>query len=328
MIREIKTGIFLALKNIFRKKFLFLLIVFIIALGFINMVFFTSFTNGLAAAMNEGVITMQFGNIIIEPKEDEIYINNADSVLRKVEAIPGVISATRRYDLGAVLKNKERTLASWMFQAIDPEKEQKVTIIQDFLIGDYLSENDRDEIVLGAHIAGKGSAAKFMPIEETLEAEIGDTITVIYNNGIMRDYRVKGVIDGRDFFAVMSSYITIKEAEDILNVSNKASNIYVRVPLGEEKKFIRKFQEVGINEELRTWEQKAGQANLIVGMFRTVNKIFYLVGIIIIFFTIYVATNINVISNRKQLGILKAIGIKKSSIVLSYVFLAIVYGSF
>ncbi|MBR9706682.1 hypothetical protein GOV14_06625, partial [Candidatus Pacearchaeota archaeon] len=145
MIHDFKTGLYLALRNIFRRKFLFLLIVFIIALGFINMVFFTSFTNGLATAINNGVIEMQFGNIVIEPKEDETFIDNADSVLRKIQAIPGVISATRRYNLGAVLQNeeKERTLASWMFQAIDPEREQRVTVIQDYLIGEYLSPNDK-----------------------------------------------------------------------------------------------------------------------------------------------------------------------------------------
>jgi len=330
MIIDLKTGLFLALKNIFRRKFLFLLIVFIISLGFINMVFFTSFTNGMINALNDGTITMQFGNIIIEPKNKEIYIDNADSVLRKIEAVPGVISATRRYDLSAVLTNEEneRTIGSWMFQAIDPEKEQKVTIMQNFLIGQYLLKNDRDEMMLGAHLAGTGSAAKYMPLGEALEVAEGDKVKVIYGNGITKEYRVKGVIDGRDFFAVMSSYITIKEAEEILNVSNKASNIYVRVPTGEEKEFIKKFQEIGVNQEIRSWEDKAGQAILIGGMFSTINKLFYAIGIILIFFTIYIATNINVINNRKQMGILKAIGIKKLTIVSSYIFTAMLYGFF
>jgi len=330
MIVDLKTGLFLALKTIFRKKFLFILIVFIIALGFINMVFFTAFTNGMANALNEGVITMQFGNIIIEPKEDEIYIDNADSILRKVEAIPGVISATRRYDLSAILTNEEndRTIGSWMFQAIDPEKEKKVTVIQDFLLGEYLLENDKDYMLLGAHLAGTGSAGKFMPLGETLEVEEGDKIKVTYSNGMKKEYKIKGVIDGRDFFAVMSSYITIKEAEDILNISNKASNIYVRIPTGQEKYFMRKFQEIGISQEIRSWESKAGQAGLVAGMFTVVNKIFYVVGIVLIFFTIFVATNINVINNRKQLGILKAIGIKKATMISSYIITAILYGFF
>jgi putative ABC transport system permease protein len=330
MLSDIRTGLFLALKNIFRKKLLFSLIVLIIALGFINMVFFTSFINGMMHALDDGVITMQYGNIIIQPKEDDIYIDNADSILRKVRSVSGVSAATRRYDLSAVLTNeqKEKTIGSWMFQAIDPEEEKEVTITQDFLIGQYLSQNDRDQIVLGAHLAGTGGAAKFMPIGEALEVGEGDKITVTYSNGLKKEYRVKGVIDGRDFFAVMSAYITIKEAEDILNLSNKASNIYVRVPTGQEEQFIRKFKELGINQEIRRWEDKAGQANLISGLFSVVNKIFYAVGIIIIFFTIYVATNINVINNRKQFGILKAIGVRRLTIKLSYVFTAVFYGIF
>ncbi len=330
MIADVKTGLLLALKGIFRKKVIFALIVFIIALGFVNMVFLPSFTNGMTHTINTQMITKHFGNIIIEPREGEKYIDNAEAVLKKIRAVPGVMAATRRYQLGAILQTEdgERTIASWLFQAIEPEEEKRVTDFQDFLLdGAYLSSSDRDEIMIGTHLAG-GDTQQFMPREETLEASVGDKVFVTYSNGVKKEYRVKGIIDSRDFNAVMSSYITIKEAEEILGVSGKASMIVVRVPTGQEAAFVRKFAELGISDKIRTWDQKATQGKLIGGMFDAVNKIFVAVGIIIIFFTIYVATSINVINRRKQLGILKALGIKKETIALSYIFMAVLFATF
>jgi putative ABC transport system permease protein len=325
----LKVSFFLAIKNIFSRKRLFAMTVLIVALSFVSVTFTSAMIAGVSETMNNQLINKMYGNIAIEPKEGESYINDVDILLEKIRSVPGVKGAAPRYYLGGnFLKNGQPFYAGFGFIAIDPVEEKKVTnVYEDISRGEYFTENSRGELLVGTHISG-GHEQYVMPTEETLEAEIGDRFKAAIGTGEVKEYRIKGIVNPRDIYAVMHSYLTIEDAEEILGVENKASAIIVRVDKGSEKGFITKFKELGIGEDIRSWEQKAGTTAKITSMFSVIDYILTVIGLVIVFVIIFVVTYISIIFRRSQIGILKAIGIDNKVIILSYVFQSIFFGFF
>ena len=167
-----------------------------------------------------------------------------------------------------------------------------------------------------------------MPEDETLEAEIGDRLKAAFGAGGVREFRVKAVVNPRDIYAVMQAYITIEDAEEILGIENKASVIAVKVDKGEESQYVKKFKELGIGEEIRTWEDKAGTTAQITSIFSVIDYLLTTIGLVIVLIIIFVVTYISIIYKRSQIGILKAIGIDEKVIVLTYMLQSILYGVF
>jgi putative ABC transport system permease protein len=284
---------------------------------------------GVTETMNNQLINKMYGNIVIEPKEEDLYINDVDVLLEKIRRVPGVKGAAPRYYMGGnFFKNGKPFYAGFGFMAIDPVEEKKVTNVHlDISRGLYFTENSRGELLLGTHISG-GHEQYVMPTEETLEAEIGDRFDAAIGTSEVREFRIHGIVNPRDIYGVMKSYLTIEDAEEILGVQNKASAIAVKVDTGTEKEFIKKFKELGISEEIRTWEEKAGTTAKITSMFSVIDYLLTVIGLVIVFVIIFVVTYISIIYKRSQIGILKAIGIDNRAIVLSYIFQSIFFGLF
>ena len=325
----LKVSFFLALKNLLSRKRLFAMTVLIVALSFVSVTFTSAMIAGVSETMNNQLINKMYGNIIIEPREGEVYINDVDVLLEKIRSVPGVKGAAPRYYLGGnFFKNKKPYPAAFGFMAIDPVEEKKVTdVYMDVSRGEYLTEKSRGELMLGSHIAG-GAEQYIMPEDETLEAEIGDRLKAAFGAGGVREFRVKAVVNPRDIYAVMQAYITIEDAEEILGIENKASVIAVKVDKGEESQYVKKFKELGIGEEIRTWEDKAGTTAQITSIFSVIDYLLTTIGLVIVLIIIFVVTYISIIYKRSQIGILKAIGIDEKVIVLTYMLQSILYGVF
>jgi putative ABC transport system permease protein len=281
---------------------------------------------GMGVLMDDQLIELQFGNIIIDHKEDKAYIDDADQLIDKIRRIPGVVGVTKRLRIGATLETDigDKKVAPWYFIGIDPENEKSVTDLQDFFIdGSYLSGSD-EEIMIGSEMVGKGDGL-ITPVEDSLQSEVGDWIYVTYENGIRKKYRLKGIIGAKDLFSIITAYITIDEAEKILQVNNKATSIHVRSPKGKEDEYVRKIMELGVNEDVLTWRDKAVMNAAITDSFDILNNTFKVVGLFIVFITIIIIIYINILNSKKSIGIFRAIGIRKSTVTLSYVCTSFLY---
>jgi len=327
MLNNLKLGFFLAKKKILKEKGIFIFTSLIVTLGFFNVFFLTSFINGMGEAMDNQLIELQFGNIIITPKDDKIYIDDADLVVDKIRRIPGIEAVTKRLRIGATLETdiKDKKVAPWYFIGIEPDEEKLVTNLQDFFLdGYYLSSSDNDKIMIGSEMVGKGEGLA-IPIEDSLESDVGDWIHVTYENGIIKRYKVKGIVGAKDLFSIITAYITFDEAEKILNINDKASSIHIRTLKGKEKEYIQKIRELGIDEDVLTWQDKAVMVAAFTDSFEKINQIFKIVGLFIVFITIIIIIYINILNNKKRIGIFRAIGVKKETITFSYLCTSFLY---
>jgi putative ABC transport system permease protein len=95
---------------------------------------------------------------------------------------------------------------------------------------------------------------------------------------------------------------------------------------GLEQMAVVDLTNLGVAGEIKTWQEKSEVTiSEIVGSFALVNYITFAIGLVMAITIIFIVTYINTLHNKKQIGILKAIGIRQGVIVTSYVLKAIFY---
>jgi putative ABC transport system permease protein len=329
MIQDIKVGSLIAFSSIRRgNKKTLAFIVFILSLIFMNLVFLPSMIGGMTGLFAGFMQDYPYGDIVIEPTGDNSYINNADNVLQKVRAVNGIKSSTKRLDVGASIEHKSKVVGSTITGVL-PTEELDISrypyIISE---GEFLGDLSRDEIIIGAMIAGTGFGSEIY--DNLGEVHPGSHVDVIYSNGVKRTYKVKGIMEGSFEVVDLNALVHYKEIEDVYGLEgSKATSVVARVKKpGTEAELKNTIREAGVKEQIFTWEDKAESllrtALQSIGAINVMSKfVSLIVGAALILIIIY----INILNRKKEIGILKAVGVSPRSIVLSYAFISMFYVS-
>jgi putative ABC transport system permease protein len=320
---KLRLSFFLGLRSLQRGNIGSLVMtVVIIGMVFTNMIFLPSVITGAIKLYEQQTIEYQSGNIIIEPKEDAEYIDDLENLLARVNRVPGVLRAAPHYDIGGVLKFKGNRLPSSII-AIRPRDETVVTgISKKMAEGQYLGDGDTGVIVIGKLVAGhEDQSEDFLPSLGGVTT--GDTIDVEFTNGIIHTYRVKGIFETKSYTVDPTVYITWNELENIRGEPvDQATAVLIKTLPGEDEQDV-KFSLIGmgIQEEIKTWQDLLGKVFAqVVDSYAIINNISTIVSLIIAIVVIFIVIMIKTLNNRRQIGILKAIGIHRTIITFSYVF--------
>ena len=325
MLEETKVAFFLAERSIIRgNKGTLALTIVILGMVFVNLIFLPSIITGVAVLFNQQSIDYSYGNLVIEPKKNQIYINNVDELQRKLERIPGITGVDPRYVTVATIVYKGNEVTPALY-AINPDDERSVlkiaTKVSD---GEYLSDGDTGDILLGYQLAGNANE-KLDVVPSLGGVDVGRIVDVTFNNGVTRQFRVKGIITSNSFSVDTNAYITRAEYEEILELKDQANQILIRTrETGNENEMRNTLLSYGVQEKIFTWEEKSANfLNQIIGSFNIINFIGTAVSLVIAVVVIFIVIFINTVYRRKQIGILKAIGIERSIIIKSYLFQAL-----
>ncbi len=329
---NIKTAAFLAFTSIKRgNKGTLVMTILIMTLAYVNLVFVASIFGGIVEAINKEAITNQYSNIVIEPAIDERYIENKDAIYQ-IEIIPGVIGVSAHYldnpftQYDKYKDRKDIKTGKWLLKSINPDSEKKVTQIHQSIIeGSFLDEADRDQIIIGKEIAGGyGGDLDYL----SLGVHVGDEIKLRFSNGIQRTYTVKGIFSTKSTQADQMMFITKKEMESILKVHDWASEIMVKIKdTGNEDYYISQIRDLGLkNEDIKKWSDLMGFTSGASKSFTMISIILGVIGTIVAGVTIFIIIFVSVVNKRRQIGILKAIGMKEGTIILYFVLQALFYG--
>ncbi|NMB78937.1 MAG: ABC transporter permease [Methanomicrobiales archaeon] len=325
MLDEEQVALFLASRIIARgNKGTLLLTVMIIAMVFVNLIFLPSIIAGVVVLFNQQTIDYSYANLVVEPREGSLYISNPTSLVEKINRIPGVVASTPRYSGGATIEHKGKSTTPLVI-AIDPDREPEVMKVHTGIIsGDYLSDSDTGQILLGTTLAGD----REQKVERTPTlggVEVGKTVEVTFRNGVTKQFRVKGILKTGTSLIDNNAYINRHDLVGVLGEEDPANQVLVKTTTtGNENAMRLLLMQYGVQEQIWTWQDKSADfLKSIVGSFDIINLISTAVSLVIAVVVIFIVIFISIVYRRRQIGILQAIGIDRRIIIKSYIFQAL-----
>lgn len=322
---DLKVITFLAYKNIIKSKSTFFVIVAVMAMSFLSITFFAAIIDGLGYEFEEGMIEGLTGHLMIEPTEDKLYLENVDTLTKNIKRIPGVVGVAPRLESSAVASYKNTELGIPVF-FIEPQEELTVSNFHEsIVVGEYLSQKDDNELIIGVDLIQ--SYAQKDDTQKRLNINVGDNLKLSLSNGFVDNYKVKGIFKTGSKFSDDKILLNYGEYNQIFQTNDVASKILVKLPeRGFETYYKQKIIDLGVSDQINPWQTKMGAVKQFVGSLQITNQITGFIGLLTAFATIYIIIFINVTNKRKQIGILKAVGIKKEIILGSYVLQSLIYG--
>lgn len=276
-------------------------------------------------------------NIVVQPGKDqwgnkEQYIKQASRLKDEINAIPGVVASSSRYTIAAVIEydpdktGKDIRAISWPVESINPVEEVKITNISRYMVaGEYLTETDRDMVIMGRETSGGYGAG--LELQSLKGADIGNEVKIKFANGITRKYTIKGIFATAFPYADMSVFITEKEMESVLGIHDRASKILVKTDnANSEEYYISLLRQAGLEtQDINPWISFIGLVLGLTQTFSMIKNILLLIGLMVAGVTIFIVIFIATTSKKKQIGIMRAVGMKEEILIISYMLLAFFY---
>ncbi|WP_342770904.1 MULTISPECIES: ABC transporter permease [unclassified Methanoculleus] len=299
------------------------LTILVIALVVVLINFLTMIIGGVVEVYDRQMIDFQYGHLTIEPREKELYIDDSDDLVDRLKRIPGVTGVSSRVSAGATITNTGNgKFQSKSLAAFDPDDEKTVTRYHQMILeGEFLSEGDTDQILIGSLLAGSDDEA-----EDKLPSlggvRVGDLLEVAYGNGVVKTYRVKGIFETYGLLIDSAAFVTREEMDAVMQTDGKATEILVKgSDIGNAGQLKITCMQFGVQERIKTWSEKGkGVLGDAIESFNLLNSIMTVVSLIVASVVVFIVTFINIVNRRKQIGILKAIGIQRRIIVGNYLF--------
>ncbi|MDQ5901570.1 MAG: hypothetical protein QG580_285 [Patescibacteria group bacterium] len=340
MLTSLRVGILLGLRQIQRASiWTTFLIIFIMMLTFLNLVGVSGILVGLIEGSVEANRNQYTGNVFISTPSGDPDIKTTNSILQTIENINEAENYSYRFLSNATIEanyktrrdqNEVRDTVGAQIAGINPERENSVTGLSNFVVeGEYLNNNDTESILIGANLL-RQYAADFGEGFSTLD-NISPGATVRLTAGDKtKEYKVKGVVDSKVNETSLRVFMTEDEFVRFfdrytLNVNEIA--VVSKPGIGEDiLKSIILRSGAGDGAKVQTAEESIPQfLNDIKIAFGILGNIIGGIGIVVASITIFIIIFINAITRRKYIGILKAIGIRARSIQFAYIFQSIFY---
>lgn len=328
MMNSLKVAAFLTIKSIARGNVrVLVLTILMLILVYLNLLFTPALLDGAVETVNNKTINTMSGDVVVQAAGEVPVIGNVSELVSQIESLNGVSAACARNSLGADI-SYEGERATTVVYAIDPDQDSKVfQISQNIIEGSYLAPEDTDQILLGVQIAGNDRKDLALYSSSLKSVHVGDRVSVSYVGGVQKQYTVKGIFYTELTQGDLRAYISEKEFVTMNPLmTGKASFIHVKTK--DNVKLESVIEEIkGIRPGLKfqTWEDFEGFLRSMTDSFKQIIVILRATAFIVAAITIFIVTYVDLVNKRRQIGIQRAIGITGASIILSYIFRAIVY---
>ncbi|VVB85997.1 Uncharacterised protein [uncultured archaeon] len=313
---NLRTAFFFAMKDIIKDKKIFLFIFIAISFGTANAMIINGITDGLVLDLVDNTINSNTGHITIYPDQDKQYIEGVGVKEMKLKSMSGIVAYSSRLQVGGVIKNKGMA-KSVSIVALDPANEEKIsTIFEKIESGKALSSRDSNDIIISFRI------------QEDMGINTGDEVILTFENGNSKLYNVKGIIHtGVPAVDANTVYIPIEEAKQQLGMQDKASVILVRLTdknsAAGYKPIIKQELELS---DVRTWKEEVEYTLSSAATMNQLGNTIVLISLIAANVSVAVIIYVSIVNKRRQIGIMKSIGVKNSLIFTIFLIEAMFFG--
>lgn len=342
-MRSLRIGLLLGLRQIQRASlWTNILIIFVMALTFLNLIVVSGILVGLIAGAEEAVREKSLGDIIITARDDEEHILETERFIRELGSYPEVSAYSVRFKSAGVLEANyrerrdlagERDIANITVTGIDPVAESVMTNLEDeVIVGEYLDPEEEGYILLGA-LYTKEYASNYGDIFETVEGvNVGDKVRLT-SGDVSKEFIVKGIVQSKVDEVSLNTYIPEREFRRLFGrIDRNADQIVARLNTPEDNTKIAAAMKAGGLDNLakiQTYEE--GVPKFLTDIKNTMNLLGTFIGsigLVVASITIFIIIFINALARRRYIGILKGIGIDRRAIECAYVIQAGLYALF
>ena len=360
LINTLSLGFFLAIRQVTRgSRWATGLIVFIMMLTFLNLVATSGFLVGIVEGSSRGFKDQWTGDLFVSNRNENSYIEHTSDIVSVLSSFPQIQSYTTRIVAGSKIEanwwekrnEEDANIVSNQIAGIDPEKEDATTHLSKMIVeGEWLQEGDARGIVIGS-----GYLAKYSRVADLVsllrDVKPGDTVRVTVSGkkntinveqdlaavpdlttsqSVTQDFIVRGILNSKVQFVSSRAYILDSELKKMLGktdgdvseitivMKNSVDPYEVKTPLINN----------GFADYAKINTAAEGAPEFLVNIklfFSIIGTILGSVSVVVALITIFIIIYINALTRRRQIGIMKAVGVTEFAIEFSYICQALFY---
>lgn len=331
---NVKLGITLGWYQIRQSNFwASFLIITVVVFTLLNLVVISGILGGIIDGVLKTVREEVVGDILIEPLENEKYILETDRILHELEQIEEVEGFAPRYEELAIIEAgyadralaDERDVIAVNILGVDPQLESEILRIPSLVTeGEYFSPDDRAYILLGKYTIDRYGAEYGDVFDSLKDVYPGDKVKIFppaSTEGV--EFTVKGIVHSKMDVVALSVFIPELDLRRMFGRTTRdADRIIVMLKNENDAEKVKALLEQQGIDSLGTIEVfKNNIPKFIRDVTTTFERLSLVIGsisVIVASITVFIIIFITILSRRRQIGILKAIGIKERVVEYAY----------
>lgn len=306
-----------AWRNLWRHKRRSLITSVAMAVGVALCMATMAFNDGMFGAIFEVMVEQQLGHAQVHHPEwpslrqQGDTLRDADALVARIEASPGVASASPRME-GFALLGTETKSSGALLVGVDPAREARVTPIAKRVVGGrFLGAEPAMEVVLGVKLAeeiGVATGDEVVAVTQSADGSLGNALYTVV--GLVRTGN--GQVDRG------GAYLHVRDLQDLLVLPDQVHSVTVLTTDASDVEpavVALRGEVAGDAVQVLTWWEASPQAaqmmsmrDFSVGMVLTI--VFGAAG-----FGVLNTMMMSVFERTRELGVLKALGLRPARMV-------------
>jgi lipoprotein-releasing system permease protein len=293
--------LFIALRQIWARKFQTLLSVGAIALAVMVLTVSQALMVGFTGELYETTVN-KLPHVSVSPQEGGDYIYLYRTLSEDISKIEGV-NAVSPFLTGKASFRFKTNSRNVQLKGVIPLEENKINSIEaDMVEGDFRElEFSRNTVVIGSKLANK------------LEVKTGDLVDVSFPNANSLSLRVVGIFHTGSPLDESLTYTSLDTAQEFYDVSDVVNGISVRLEdFNRDREVAAEIEKMGYIT--KGWTETNPAILRTIAIESTSNNVVLGLIVVIASFGVVSTLNLSVIGATSQIGMLRAMGANVSSI--------------
>ncbi|MFQ6118744.1 MAG: ABC transporter permease [Methanosarcinales archaeon] len=303
----------IAIRYISANKKQAILSVCAVAIGIMMLIVVAAMLHGYSEKMVNILFDVS-SDVIVYPKENENDIYLYKGLTDHIQQVDHV-KATAPFVLKDAILTKDNNSTGVQVKGVDPELEVQVSTIYKKVIFGSFDDLDRNKMLIGKGVA------------KSLGVKLGDEVTLSSIEGQKTDLEIVGIIEtGLQQYDEIIAYVTLDQAQDFFGIGKAISGISIRTDDRYNAEIVAKKIRDTTDYKAKSWIEINKS---LLDLLKINDQMTYMIVLFTVLVAAFGITNtmsMLVMKKTSEIGMLKAMGATRKSIMLIYTLEGFIFG--